>query len=286
MAKILDGVQLANLTKQQIKLELTSIISKGIRKPKLVVMLVGNNKASEIYVKNKCKSCKEVGIISEVTNFAKDTKEQELIQYIAKLNQDNDVDGILIQLPLPPHLNTEKIVNHINPAKDVDCFTYYNFGFMVKTFSGIMPCTPKGILKIIHHYKINLASKHVVVIGKSNLVGKPISNLMLNLGATVTICHSKTANLNYHTKNADLIVCAVGKPGLLQANMLKSNAIVIDVGINHQDGKLVGDANFNDLKEKVYAITPVPGGIGPMTVASLIENTFYCYKKNLKLDAN
>ncbi len=284
MAIILDGKSLAQKIKDELKIEIDSYVKKGHRKPALAVILVGDDPASQIYVKNKRESCNYVGINSLFFHLPENTTQEELLELIGKLNGDEDVDGILVQLPLPSHINASSIIEAISPEKDVDGFHPVNMGKLSTGKSdGIIPCTPLGIWILLKHYKINFLKKDVVIVGASNIVGKPMGLLFLkNEDSTVTICHKNTKDLKFHTKYADILIVAVGKPNLITADMVKEGVVVVDVGINRlENGKLVGDTDFENLKEKAFAITPVPGGVGPMTVASLLVNTVSIYRKKL-----
>lgn len=252
--------------------------------PTLAVILVGNSPASEIYVRNKEKSCEKAGIVSKLFKYDEDIQEKELLEKICQLNNDDTIDAILVQLPLPDHIDENKITKAILPEKDVDGFTPVNIGLLA---SGLKPyaypCTPKGIMTILKEYNINPDGKHAVVVGRSNIVGKPLSIMLLNANATVTTCHSHTKNLKDITKTADILVAAVGKPKFITAEMVKEGAVVIDVGISRIDGKLCGDVDFENVSGKTSFITPVPKGVGPMTIASLMENTVELYKNRQKI---
>ncbi|MGB9766626.1 MAG: bifunctional methylenetetrahydrofolate dehydrogenase/methenyltetrahydrofolate cyclohydrolase FolD [Sulfurihydrogenibium sp.] len=280
---LLDGKTLAEKVKEEIKQEVDYYVQKGYRRPTLSVILVGNNPASQIYVNKKIKDCQSVGINSKPFFLPENVTQIELLDLIGQLNADEEVDGILVQLPLPSHINTLEIIEAINPKKDVDGFHPLNVGKLATGRSdGIVPCTPFGIIKLLEHYNIDTFGKDVVVVGASNIVGKPMSLLFLkDEKSTVTVCHKNTKDLKSHTLKADILVVAVGKPKLITADMVKEGVVVIDVGINRVDGKIVGDVDFENVKEKAYAITPVPGGVGPMTVAMLLYNTLNAYKKNL-----
>ncbi|PMP77045.1 MAG: bifunctional methylenetetrahydrofolate dehydrogenase/methenyltetrahydrofolate cyclohydrolase FolD [Sulfurihydrogenibium sp.] len=280
---LLDGKTLAEKVKEEIKQEVDYYVQKGYRRPTLSVILVGNNPASQIYVNKKIKDCQSVGINSKPFFLPENITQIELLDLIGQLNADEEVDGILVQLPLPSHINTLEIIEAINPKKDVDGFHPLNVGKLATGRSdGIVPCTPFGIIKLLEHYNIDTFGKDVVVVGASNIVGKPMSLLFLkDEKSTVTVCHKNTKDLKSHTLKADILVVAVGKPKLITADMVKEGVVVIDVGINRVDGKIVGDVDFENVKEKAYAITPVPGGVGPMTVAMLLYNTLNIYKKNL-----
>ncbi|WP_293443293.1 bifunctional methylenetetrahydrofolate dehydrogenase/methenyltetrahydrofolate cyclohydrolase FolD [Persephonella sp.] len=282
MALILDGKALAKKIREELKKEIDEYLSRGMRNPNLVVILVGEDPASQVYVENKRKACKDVGINSMVFKLPENTTQVELLDLIGKFNGDDDIDGILVQLPLPSHINTQEIIEAINPHKDVDGFHPENVGKLATGKSdGIIPCTPLGIWIMLKHYKIPTFKKDVVIVGASNIVGKPMGLLFLkNEEAPVSICHINTKDLSFYTKRAEILIVAVGKPNLITPDMVKDGAVVVDVGINRlENGKLVGDTDFEGLKEKVYAITPVPGGVGPMTVASLLLNTVSIYRK-------
>ena len=282
MPIILDGKKLAKKIREELKKEVEEFTSKGLRNPTLAVILVGNDPASEVYVKNKRKACEEVGIKSLYIHLKEETPEEELLRIIDKLNKDEDVDGILVQLPLPKHINTQKVIASISPEKDVDGFHPENVGKLATGMKDvIVPCTPLGIWTLLKEYNIDTFKKDVVVVGASNIVGKPMSLLFLrNEEAPVSVCHRNTKDLRQYTQNADILIVAVGKPNLITSDMVKNGVVVIDVGINRlEDGRLVGDVDFENVKEKAFAITPVPGGVGPMTVASLLINTVSIYRQ-------
>ena len=278
MAVILDGKKLRDKILTNLELK----IRKFKNKPKLVVILAGDNPASEIYVRNKQKCAQKIGILSEIINYPSDVEENVLIDKIQELNNDKSVTAILVQLPLPQHISKTKIIDAIAPEKDVDGFTSYNFG---KLFSGknpyVYPCTPKGILLLLDEYGIELAGKHAVVIGRSNIVGRPLSQMLLDRNATVTVCHSYTKNIQDITKTADIVISAVGK-NIIKGEMLKSGCVVVDVGIFKDSfGKLHGDVDFESSSKIASYISPVPGGVGPMTIASLMLNTVELFENNL-----
>lgn len=272
---LLDGRQVASELLNDAATRVLAFQEKGI-KPKLVVILVGDDPASEVYVKHKVAACEKTGVISEkILYSAAEMSTEKLVAKIEELNKDPEVHGILVQLPLPDHVEAPKVIKAINPQKDVDGFTAYNMGKVLLStdFEDLAPCTPKGMIKLLEYYKIPTEGKEVVVVGSSNIVGKPIAIMLSNRKATVTICNSRTQNLAEHTRRADILVVAVGKPKLITADMVKDGAVVLDVGINRlENGKLCGDTDFDALIEKVSYITPVPGGVGPMTVACLIDN--------------
>ncbi len=273
---IIDGKRVSDLIRDELKDEITKINEQGdtIR---LAVIIVGNDPASEVYVRNKIKACEYVGIESLCYTFPENVSEKELLSLIDKLNKDESVYGILVQLPLPKHLNKEKILNQIDVCKDVDGFSAYQAGRLFLGENALVSCTPKGIIELLHRYNIDLEGKNAVVIGRSNIVGKPTAMLLMQNNATVTVCHSRTTNLAEYTKKADVIVLAVGKPRFLTSDMIKDGVVVIDAGINRVNGKLCGDSDFETIKDKCSFITPVPGGVGPMTVTMLLKNTLQSY---------
>lgn len=269
MAKIIDGKALA----AQVKARCAAGAQGLVRRPGLAVILVGDDPASRVYVSGKERDCAECGFLSFEHKLPADTTEQELLTLIDRLNGDSAVDGILVQLPLPAHLNEEKVLNAISPDKDVDCFHPVNVGKMVTGQPVFLPCTPAGVMEMLRAYEIPVAGRHCVVLGRSNIVGKPMATLLLAQSGTVTICHSKTPDLAVFTRQADILVSAVGRPGLVTADMVKEGAVVIDVAMNRNaEGKLCGDVDFTAVEKKASYITPVPGGVGPMTRAMLMEN--------------
>jgi methylenetetrahydrofolate dehydrogenase (NADP+)/methenyltetrahydrofolate cyclohydrolase len=275
---IIDGKKEAELLRHEVKKEIDSLKLKNNKVPGLTVILIGDFAPSQIYVKNKEKKAKEVGINSEVVRYPKEVSEQEVLKKIKELNDNNAVSGILVQLPLPSQINKEKIINAINPLKDVDGFHPVNVGNLSSGYHATVPCTPLGCLFLIKKTESNLSGKHAVIIGRSNLNGKPMAQLLLKENCTVTIVHSKTKDLKIECLKADILVAAVGVPNLVKGDWVKKDAIVIDVGINKVDDKIVGDVDFDNVKDKVRAITPVPGGVGPMTIACLLKNTLECFK--------
>lgn len=271
--KILDGKAVSLKVKESVKVRAEELKKFGVE-PTLAVILVGEDKASQTYVRAKEKACNEYGIKSVAHRLSENTTQAELLALINVLNLDDSIHGILVQLPLPKHIDTNTVLAMIDPAKDVDGFHAVNVGKLVSGLDGFVPCTPLGVMEILKEYGIDVAGLNAVVIGRSNIVGKPMANLLLNASATVTITHSKTKNLKEICKNADLIVAAIGKPFFLKADMVKDGAVVIDVGINRlDDGRLVGDVDFDEVAPKCSYITPVPGGVGPMTIAMLLNNT-------------
>ena len=275
---IIDGKKEAQLLREEIKKEIDSIKSKNNKVPSLTVILIGNYAPSQIYVKNKEKNAKEVGINSEVVRYSKEVTEQEVLNKIKELNDTDAVSGILVQLPLPPQINKEKIINAIDPTKDVDGFHPINVGNLSSGYNATVPCTPLGCLLLIKKVEPNLSGKHAVIIGRSNLNGKPMAQLLLKENCTVTIVHSKTKDLKTECLKADILVAAVGVANLVKSDWVKKDSIVIDVGINKVGDSIVGDVEFNNVKERARAITPVPGGVGPMTIACLLKNTLECFK--------
>ena len=293
MAIIIDGKKISTLIKEEIKNQVEEIKSKGGRVPHLAAVLVGEDGASLTYVSNKVSSCKQVGFKSSLINLPYEIKEEKLLKEITRLNNDKEVDGFIVQLPLPKHIDQNKVLLSINPKKDVDGFHPTNFGKMALDMETFVSATPYGIIELLERYNIDTNGKHTVVIGRSNIVGRPISILMsrkAKLGnSTVTVVHSRTKNLETFTKNADIIISALGVPNFLKASMVKDGVVVIDVGINRvkdlnktKGYVLKGDVDFESVKEKASHITPVPGGVGPMTIASLIQNTLKAYKINFE----
>ena len=275
---ILDGKKEAALLREEIKKEITVLKEKDNKAPGLTVILIGDFAASQIYVRNKEKNSKEVGINSEVIKYSKDVSEKEVLEKIEELNNDNNVSGILVQLPLPAQINKEKIINTINPKKDVDGFNPINIGNLASGYKSIVPCTPLGCLYLIKKVEKNLSGMHAVIIGRSNLNGKPMAQLLLKENCTVTVVHSKTKDLKTECQKGDILVAAVGVANLVKSDWVKKDSIIIDVGINKVGEKIVGDVDFEQVKDKVKAITPVPGGVGPMTIACLLQNTLECFK--------
>ena len=278
---IIDGKKQAEIIRNEIKKEISDLKKKSGKTPSLTVILIGDFAPSLIYVKNKEKSAREVGINSEIIRYPKNVSEKDILKKIEELNKNDEISGILVQLPLPSQISKEKIINAINPSKDVDGFNPINVGNLSSGYDSIVPCTPLGCLLLIKNIESNLAGKHAVIIGRSNLNGKPMAQLLLKENCTVTIVHSKTNDLQNECLKADILVAAVGVPNLIKKDWVKKNAIVIDVGINKVGEKIVGDVNFDELKENVKAITPVPGGVGPMTIACLLKNTLTCFKARL-----
>ena len=282
MAVIIDGKEVAKKTRENLKKEVEELKASNI-KPKLAVIMVGDNAASKVYVKNKSKACNEVGVEYEEYFLDTNTSQKELIDLIRKLNEDTSVNGILLQSPLPPHLDINEAFQTIDYRKDVDGFHPMNVGKLVLGQDTFVSCTPYGIMRLFEEYDIDLCGKNVVILGRSNIVGKPLVQCCLNKNATVTVCHSKTKDVTEVARNADVLISAIGKPNFVTENMLKDGAVVIDVGINRLDtGKIVGDVDFENVSKKASYITPVPGGVGPMTVAMLLNNVVKAAKQQTK----
>lgn len=280
MATIMDGKALSLKLKEQMKQRIAQLKQQGIN-PKLVVVLVGDNSASQVYVRNKHKSCGEVGIESEVITMPEQTTQQELLEVVERLNQDETVDGILVQLPLPKQIDEKTVLRSILPEKDVDGFHPVNVGLLSIGDECFAPATPSGIIAMFQEYGIDIAGKNCVVIGRSNIVGKPMAALLLKNNATVTICHSKTEDLASYTRRADVVIVATGRRHTLTAEMVKEGAVVVDVGMNrNEQGKLCGDVDYEEVKEKASFITPAPGGVGPMTITELLENTIQAAQRH------
>jgi methylenetetrahydrofolate dehydrogenase (NADP+) / methenyltetrahydrofolate cyclohydrolase len=278
---IIDGKMVASQIKENLINEVMTLKQKTGKTPGLAVVLVGDDPASAVYVRNKNKICKNIGFESFENILPANTSEEKLLNLINDLNKDERVNGILVQLPLPIHISSRKILEAIDPQKDVDGFHPNNVGRLVTGYSLFNPCTPAGIINLLEKYEVEIEGKNAVIIGRSNIVGKPISLLLLERNATVTICHSRTKNLPSHARSADILIAAIGKPNFITADMVKNNAVVIDVGINRLEGKLVGDVDFSSVSKQASLITPVPGGVGPMTIAMLMENTLQAFKNCL-----
>ena len=283
MAVIIDGKHVSSVIRSRIAKEIIDFQSESGIIPGLAVVIVGDNPASMVYVRNKKRACEEVGVNSYEIALPADITEDELLERVRQLNADENVHGILVQLPLPKHINEEAIINAIDPAKDVDAFHPSNVGkIMIGNYS-FLPCTPAGIMDLLEYYNIDICGKKCVVLGRSNIVGKPMAHLLLEKNGTVTVCHSRTCNLKEETRNADILVVAIGKPEFVTADMVKEGAVVIDVGINRTEaGKLVGDVDFAGVSEVASYITPVPGGVGPMTITTLLKNTLTAAKRAKK----
>jgi methylenetetrahydrofolate dehydrogenase (NADP+)/methenyltetrahydrofolate cyclohydrolase len=273
----MDGSALAKKIRIRLKSEISEYVEKYKVQPHLAVILVGADPASETYVRSKEKACDKVGMKSTVINKPADITELELIETINALNEDDSVHGILLQLPIPKHIDSEKVINMIEPSKDVDGFSNENVAKLVKNQDTLVPCTPLGITRLLDEYGIKSEGEHCVIVGRSQIVGKPMAQLMLQRNATVTVCHSRTKNLKEITKQADILIAAVGKAHMIDESFVKDGATVIDVGVSRVDGKIQGDVDFDNVSKKAGFITPMPGGTGPMTIACLLENTLKCY---------
>lgn len=281
VAKIIDGKQVAAQVRQEVKDRVTERLAQGKRPPGLAVILIGNDPASHVYVNNKRRACDEVGIISRSYDLPAETTQFELLKIVDRLNNDHTVDGILIQLPLPAHIDTSLVIERIDPGKDVDGFHPTNVGRLTLRIPGLRPCTPYGVMRLLESEGISCLGKHAVVVGASNIVGRPMALELLLVGATVTVCHRFTPNTPELIAQADIVVVAVGKPGFVKAEWLKPGVVVIDVGINRlESGRLSGDVDYEAAREKAAWITPVPGGVGPMTVAMLMRNTLNACEKH------
>lgn len=278
MAIIIDGKKVSAQVKEQVRIETEELVEKGI-KPGLAVIIVGDDPASRVYVNNKKKACEKVGFLSKEFALPATTTQEELLALVNELNEDKEINGILCQLPLPKGLDEKAVIEAISPLKDVDAFHASNVGKIMIGDYDFLPCTPAGVMEMLHSYNIPVEGKECVVIGRSNIVGKPMAMLLLHENGTVTITHSRTKNLKEVTKRADILVAAIGKPKFVTADMVKEGAVVIDVGMDRdENGKLCGDVDFENVKEKCSAITPVPGGVGPMTIAVLMKNTLKACK--------
>ena len=279
---IIDGKALSDKILKEIENEHSELKAKVGRKAGLAVIIVGENPASQIYVRNKIRACERVGFHSETIRLDEHITEENLLLEIEKLNNDNNIDGILVQLPIPKHINELKVINAISAEKDVDGFHTTNIGkMMIGDETGFLPCTPAGVIQMFEEYNIDLEGKDVLVIGQSNIVGKPMTLLLIKKRATVQVCNSKTKNLPEKLQKADVVVAAAGSPKLVKGSDVKEGVVVIDIGINRVDGKICGDVDFEEVSQKASYITPVPGGVGPMTIAMLIKNTFKSYKQKV-----
>lgn len=276
---ILDGKQVAAHRREILKGQILSFVAKSKRKPRLTVILVGENPASQVYVANKVKACQDVGMESELLKLPASVSELELLQKLEALNQDPHVDGILVQLPLPAGISEHKINLALSASKDADAFTPLSLGRLWAGLDTLAPCTPQGVMNMLSFYNIETKGRHAVVVGRSTIVGKPMSHLLTQADATVTVCHSKTPDLKKFTEQADIVVVAAGKPLLLGKEHFKKGSVVVDVGIHKVDGKLCGDVRFNELQDWCFAASPVPGGVGPMTIVTLLENTLSLAQK-------
>ena len=278
-AQIISGTQLASQIKSNVAQQISQYVAQGKRAPGLAVILVGADPASQVYVGSKRKSCAEIGITSKSYDLPETTTEQALLELIKELNQDNTVDGILVQLPLPKHIDSTKVIEQISPKKDVDGFHPYNVGRLCQRIPTLRACTPYGVMKLLETTGISFYGKHAVIVGASNIVGRPMALELLLAGCTVTVTHRFTEDLASHIRQADILVVAVGKPKFIKGEWIKEGAVVVDVGINRLEGKLVGDVEFDIAAQRASYITPVPGGVGPMTVAMLMQNTLSAYEK-------
>lgn len=283
MVKNLDGKMVSSILMEKLKIEYDEILKNSKRRAGIAFIIIGNNEASKIYVRNKEKKCSEMNIFQKTISLSEDVKEEELIEIIEKLNSDENIDGILLQLPIPKHLDYIKISSKILPNKDVDGFNPLNIGKLFYNDILHMPCTPMGILELLGYYNIEVKSKNVVILGRSNIVGKPLTIALINKGATVQTCNSLTLDLREKTRKADILISAIGKAQIIDSSYIKNGSIIIDVGISKIDNKIFGDVDYNDVITKLnnIQITPVPGGIGPMTIYSLIKNVITSYKYNL-----
>lgn len=286
---LLDGRIVAASVKEKLKSSIDDSVSAGKRRPSLSVILAGDNPAAASYVRGKHKACEETGIVSEIIHLPADVEEKILLENISRLNEDTNCDGILVQLPLPAHIDEQKVIEFIHPDKDVDGFHPVNVGKLHSGIKGFVPCTPAGIHEILRYYKIDIQGRHVVVVGRSNIVGKPVAALLSrksnDANAVVTLCHSAAKDIGYYTRQADVLIAAIGKANYITADMVKPGAVVIDVGINRindpsapKGSRLTGDVDFEGVRSICSAITPVPGGVGPMTIAMLLNNTYFSYK--------
>ena len=278
-AQIISGTQLASQIKSNVAQQISQYVAQGKRAPGLAVILVGADPASQVYVGSKRKSCAEIGITSKSYDLPETTTEQALLELIEELNQDTEVDGILVQLPLPKHIDSTKVIEQISPEKDVDGFHPYNVGRLCQRIPTLRACTPYGVMKLLETTGISFYGKHAVIVGASNIVGRPMALELLLAGCTVTVTHRFTEDLASHIRQADILVVAVGKPKFIKGEWIKEGAVVVDVGINRLEGKLVGDVEFDIAAQRASYITPVPGGVGPMTVAMLMQNTLSTYEK-------
>lgn len=277
---IIDGKKIASEIQEDTKKEIEELKAKYHQLPCLATVVVGVDEPSEVYVKKRGKTCEEIGIISKMHSLPDDSNERDVLELIEKLNNDEKIHGIIVQLPLPKHIDKRKISEAVSPEKDVDCLNPLNIGRLASGDETVTPCTPKAIIVILEKLGIEIKGKNVVVVGRSRIVGRPLALMLINRDATVTICHTKTKNLKEHTRKADILIAAAGSPGLIKKSMVKENAVVVDVGINVVNNKIVGDADFENIKNKASFITPVPGGVGPVTVAMLMKSTVEAFKRS------
>ena len=281
---LLDGLKVASERNLKLKEEIEKYAPTFGRVPSLSIILIGDNPASQSYVKGKGKACETVGIAHKLYHLSENVSEFEVVQLIEDLNENPNVDGILLQLPIPKHLDEEKLINLISKDKDADGFHVINQGNLYQKRKTIKPATPKGVMSLLETYQINVLGMNACVVGRSNIVGFPLARLLMDAGATITVCHTKTKDLRYHTRQADLIIAAAGRPKMITKDMVKEGAIVVDVGVNRVDGKLVGDVDFDDVKDVAAYLTPVPKGVGPMTINALLENTFELYLSHFNIE--
>ena len=274
---LLDGKQVAKTRNQALKVDIDQHIMNEQRPPGLAIILIGNNPASLSYVKGKGKACAMVGIHHELHHLDETVSESEVIELIESLNEDSNIDGMILQLPIPRHLNDQKLIDLIAKDKDADGFHVINQGNLYQKRQTIKPATPKGIMSLLSAYEIPIQGMHAVVVGRSNIVGFPVARLLMDQGATITVCHTKTKDLSHHTQQADILIAAAGRPKMITKEMVKEGAIVVDVGVNRVDDKLMGDVDFEGVQNKASYLTPVPGGVGPMTINALLENTYELY---------
>jgi len=277
---IIDGKRIASEIQEDTKKEIEELKAKYHQLPCLATVVVGVDEPSEVYVKKRGKTCEEIGIISKMHSLPDDSNERDVLELIEKLNNDEKIHGIIVQLPLPKHIDKRKISEAVSPEKDVDCLNPLNIGRLASGDETVTPCTPKAIIVILEKLGIEIKGKNVVVVGRSRIVGRPLALMLINRDATVTICHTKTKNLKEHTRKADILIAAAGSPGLIKKSMVKENAVVVDVGINVVNNKIVGDVDFENIKNKASFITPVPGGVGPVTVAMLMKSTVEAFKRS------
>lgn len=288
--QLIDGKKISNEIKENLRIEVQKLIEKGSKVPGLAVIIVGTDPASQVYVNSKRKACEKIGMKSVVEELSENTSEETLLEMVKKYNEDDDFHGILVQLPLPKHINEDKIIDTIDPEKDVDGFHPVSVGNLVIGKETYFPCTPNGIIELLKRYNIETSGKHAVVVGRSNIVGKPVANMLLQKAAgansIVTVCHSAAKDLSYFTKQADILIAAIGRPNFITSDMVKEGAVVIDVGINRVEDsntakgyRIVGDVDFDNVASKTSFITPVPGGVGAMTIAMLLENTYTAFKR-------
>lgn len=284
MGSIIDGKKIASEINEDAKKEVEKLKAKYNQSPCLATVVVGKDESSKLYVKKRGKICEKIGVISKVYDLPEDSEENNVLELIGKLNNDENVHGIIVQLPLPKHIDKRKISEAVSPEKDVDCMNPLNIGRLASGDEIVAPCTPKAVIAILEKSGIKIKGKNVVIVGRSRIVGRPLALMLINRDATVTICHTKTKNLEKHTRNADVLIAATGSPGLIKRDMAKKNAVVVDVGINVVNNNIVGDVDFENVKNKASFITPVPGGVGPVTVAMVMKNTVEAFKRQVARD--